>query len=91
VFSRQVEALGQSGDVLVGFSTSGNSPNVLRALASAHNKGLTTVALLGKDGGALAGKADYEIIVPARDSARIQEVHTFVMHVWLEQIEAAFT
>lgn len=91
VFSRQVEALGQTGDVLAVFSTSGNSPNLLRALEAGRHKQMTTVALIGKNGGAMAGEADYEIIVPSSDSARIQEVHTLVMHLWLEQIEAAFS
>jgi D-sedoheptulose 7-phosphate isomerase len=90
VFSRQLEALGQQGDVLVVFSTSGNSPNLLLAVEAAKRKGLIAIALLGKDGGALSGKCNYELVVPSKDSARIQEVHTFVMHAWLEQVEAAF-
>jgi D-sedoheptulose 7-phosphate isomerase len=91
VFLRPVEALGEEGDVLVVFSTSGNSPNLVLAVEAANRRHLTTVALLGKDGGALAGKCTYEVTVPAQDSARIQEVHTFIMHAWLEQVEAAFT
>jgi D-sedoheptulose 7-phosphate isomerase len=91
VFSRQIEALGQKDDVLVVFSTSGNSPNLTSAVKAAALKGVTTIALLGKNGGALAGQCDHEIVVPSDDSARIQEVHTFVMHAWLEQVEVAFT
>lgn len=91
IFSRQVEALGQPGDVLVVFSTSGNSPNLVLAVETAARQGMTTIALLGKTGGALAGKCNYEIIVPANETARIQEVHTFVMHSWLEQVEIAVT
>jgi D-sedoheptulose 7-phosphate isomerase len=91
VFSRQLEALGEKGDVLVIFSTSGNSPNLALAVEAAARRGVTTVALLGKTGGLLTGKCDHEIIVPSNDTARIQEVHTFVMHAWLEQVEAAFT
>jgi D-sedoheptulose 7-phosphate isomerase len=91
VFSRQVEALGQRGDLLVVFSTSGNSPNLVLAVEAAVRKDITTVALLGKTGGVLAGRCDHEIIVPSNETARIQEIHTFVMHSWLEQIEIAFT
>ncbi|MGF1656229.1 MAG: D-sedoheptulose 7-phosphate isomerase [Verrucomicrobiales bacterium] len=87
VFSRQVEALGNKGDVLVGFSTSGNSENVRRALAIAKDQGVHTLALLGKDGGLIHGLADREIIVPSNDTARIQEVHTWILHGLLEKIE----
>jgi D-sedoheptulose 7-phosphate isomerase len=88
VFSRQVEALGRPGDVLVGFSTSGNSPNVLAAFRCAQDYGLTTVFLGGKDGGSIRGLCDCEIIVPSSTTARIQEVHTLILHQWLEMIEA---
>ena len=87
-FSRQVEALGKSGDVLVGFSTSGNSPNVLAAFRLAKKLGITTIFLGGKDGGAAAGLCDFEIIVPSATTARIQEVHTVILHQWLEAIDA---
>jgi len=87
-FSRQVEALGKSGDVLVGFTTSGNSPNVLSAFRLAKLLGITTIFLGGKDGGAAAGLCDMEIIVPSDTTARIQEVHTVILHQWLEAIDA---
>jgi len=87
VFSRQAEALGRPGDVLVGFSTSGNSPNVLAAFHSANERGLTTIFLGGKSGGSAKGICHHEIIVPSSTTARIQEVHTLVLHQWLEAIE----
>lgn len=88
VFSRAVEALGKSGDVLVGFTTSGNSMNVLKAFASAKKIGITTILLSGKTGGKALGSCDYEIIVPSENTARIQEIHTLILHQWLEQIDA---
>jgi D-sedoheptulose 7-phosphate isomerase len=87
VFTRQVEALGRPGDVLVGFSTSGNSPNVLGAFRRAKEMGLVTIFLGGKDGGLAKGFCAHEIIVPSSTTARIQEVHTLVLHQWLEVIE----
>lgn len=89
IFSRQVEALGRRGDVLVGFTTSGNSANVLAAFAAARARGITTVLLSGKDGGKARSQCDYPIIVPSATTARIQEVHTLVLHQWLEAIDAA--
>ena len=89
VFARQVEALGRRGDVLVGFTTSGNSANVLAAFAAARARGITTVLLSGKDGGKARTQCDYPIIVPSAITARIQEVHTLVLHQWLEAIDAA--
>ena len=89
VFARQVEALGRRGDVLVGFTTSGNSANVLAAFAAARALGITTVLLSGKDGGKARTQCDYPIIVPSAITARIQEVHTLVLHQWLEAIDAA--
>lgn len=87
LFARQIEGLGQPGDVLVIFTTSGNSPNLLAGLQVAKAKGLRTIALLGKNGGGAKGMADHEIIVPSNVTARIQEVHTFILHCWLTQIE----
>jgi D-sedoheptulose 7-phosphate isomerase len=89
VFSRQVEALGRPGDVLVGFSTSGNSPNVLAAFNRAHELGVITIFVGGKDGGLAKGLCNHEIIVPSPTTARIQEVHTLILHQWLEAIDAA--
>lgn len=90
VFSRQIEALGCPGDVLVLFSTSGNSENIISALKAGEKKRMKTVCLLGKDGGALAGKADLEVIIPAKATARIQEAHQVILHVVLEMVEEAF-
>ncbi len=88
VFSRGVEALGRRGDVLVGFTTSGHSANVLAAFTAARAKGVVTVLVAGKDGGKARGLCDHEIIVPSLNTARIQEVHTLVLHQWLEAIDA---
>ena len=88
VFSRGVEALGKPGDVLVGFTTSGNSVNVIRAFQAAGNVGITTILLAGKDGGSARGTCDHEIIIPSRNTARIQEIHTLVLHQWLEAVDA---
>ena len=88
LFSRQIEGLGRPGDVLVIFSTSGNSPNLLAALKTAHARGLKTIAVLGKTGGAAKGMASHELIVPSEVTARVQEVHTFILHCWLTIIEA---
>jgi D-sedoheptulose 7-phosphate isomerase len=88
VFSRGVEALGKPGDVLVGFTTSGNSSNVLAAFEAAAVRGVTTILLAGKTGGRARGTCDHEIIVPSDNTARIQEVHTLVLHQWLEAIDA---
>lgn len=80
VFSRQVEGLGQAGDIFVGISTSGNSANVLKALEVANKKGMVSVALLGRDGGKMKGMATHEFIVPNNDTARIQECHIMLLH-----------
>jgi D-sedoheptulose 7-phosphate isomerase len=87
VFARQVEGLGRSGDALVVFTTSGNSPNLIEALNTARERDLITFALLGKDGGKAKGLAHHELIVPGEDTARIQEIHTLILHSWLETIE----
>lgn len=88
VFSRGIEALGKAGDVLVGFTTSGNSANVLAAFSAAKSLGITTILLAGKDGGKARGTCDHEIIVPSNSTARIQEIHTLVLHQWLEGVDA---
>jgi len=90
VFSRQVEALGRPGDLFIGISTSGNSPNIIKAVESAKELGLKTLGLLGRDGGKLKGMVDDALIVPASVTARIQEVHQMVYHFWCEAIDAHF-
>ena len=86
VFARQLEALGKSGDVAIGISTSGNSPNVLRALETGNQRGLITVALTGRGGD--AGKiAAHHIAVPEARTARVQEVHATLLHVICELVE----
>lgn len=88
VFSRFVEGLGRSEDVLLGISTSGNSGNVIKAVEAAKAKGMKVVILTGKDGGKLAGMADVEIIVPHFGYAdRIQEIHIKIIHILIGLIE----
>lgn len=89
IFSRYVEALGIEGDVLLAISTSGNSANIVNAVASARNKGMKIVALTGKDGGKLKDKCDVCIVVPWMGySDRIQEVHIKIIHILIEYIES---
>ncbi len=90
IFSRQVEALGRPGDLLIGISTSGNSPNVLLAVEAAKRLGLHTLGLLGRDGGKLKDQVDDALVVPSTVTARIQEVHQMVYHFWCEALDAAF-
>ena len=87
IFSRQVEALSRSGDVLIGLSTSGNSENVIEAFKAAKAKGVKTVALLGKGGGKLNEMADLAIVIPAETSDRIQEMHIKLIHTVIETVE----
>ncbi|HAV11928.1 MAG TPA: phosphoheptose isomerase [Opitutae bacterium] len=87
IFSRQIEALGKQDDVLVGFSTSGNSENIALAFEAAKKNGVTTLLLSGKDGGKIKSIADYSVIIPSSNTARIQELHTFILHAWLELVE----
>lgn len=88
VFARGVEAWGREGDVLLCFSTSGNSPNVRAAADAAHERGMVVHALLGKTGGALREQADLAIVVPAGDSGRVQELHIKCVHLLIGLIEA---
>jgi D-sedoheptulose 7-phosphate isomerase len=87
VFARQIEALGRPGDVAVGITTSGDSPNVLRALEAARARGLVTVALTGKSGGAAGRFADIHLNVPETVTARIQEAHTTMLHLVCELVD----
>ncbi len=87
VFARQVRALGRKGDIAVAISTSGNSPNVLVATDAAHEIGMITVGLTGRDGGALGTKVQYHLNVPHNFSARIQEVHIMIGHILCELVE----
>jgi D-sedoheptulose 7-phosphate isomerase len=91
VFSRQVEAIGRPGDLLVGISTSGNSANVVRAVEAAKDLGLRTLGLLGRDGGQLKGLCDDALVVPNPVTARIQEVHMMIYHFWCEAIDTQFS
>jgi len=88
VFSRQVDGLGRPGDVLLGISTSGGSENVIRAVKRGSSLGLQTVGLLGKDGGDLKRMVDQAIVVESATTARIQEIHIFILHYWAWQIES---
>ncbi len=88
VFSRQVEALGNNGDVLVGMSTSGNSQNVVAALETARIKGLVTVAFSGATCGKMAPLADYLLAISSKDTARIQEAHLLAGHMICDWIES---
>ena len=90
VFSKQVYALAREGDVLLAISTSGNSPNIVTAMAAAQERGIATIALTGRDGGRMAaclGSGDVEIRVPSETTARIQEVHILVLHCLCDLID----
>ncbi len=89
VFARQVEGLAGKDDLLIVFTSSGNSVNIVKALEVARPRGIKSVALLGKDGGAAKGKADIELIVASNNTARVQEAHTVLLHTLLEAVEAA--
>jgi len=88
IFARQVEALGAPGDVLILFTSSGNSANLLTALEMARSKGMRTVVLTGRGGGKLKGLGEAEWIVPCASGARVQELHGWAIHVILEVVEA---
>ncbi len=87
VFSRQIEGMGQEGDLFIGISTSGNSQNVINAFEAAKKKGITCVALVGRDGGKMAQMADFSLIVPSNATPRIQESHILIGHIICDIIE----
>jgi len=87
IFSRQVEALAQKDDVLIGISTSGNSQNVINAMEAGKKIGASTVSFLGKDGGKLNGVCDVSIVVPSDNTPRIQETHITIVHIICELLE----
>jgi len=90
VFSRQVEALAKKGDIFFGISTSGNSKNVIEGVKKAKEIGITTICLLGKDGGKLKDLADLSIVVPSDNTPRIQECHIMLIHIICEEVEKNF-
>ncbi len=88
VFARQIEALGRPGDVAIGFSTSGTSPNIVRAVETARDMGLTAAAFSGRTGGKLRGIADPILLIPSATTARIQEMHGLLGHILCAEIES---
>lgn len=87
VFSRQLEALAQPGDLFIAISTSGNSPNMINALKSAQKIGCKTIGLSGRDGGKMNGLCDLNIVVPSDVTARIQEIHILIGHVFCKAVD----
>lgn len=91
IFSRQVEALGFEGDCLIAISTSGHSKNVIRAVTAAKAKGLKCIGLLGRDGGELKAMCDVSVVIGHPQTARIQECHLLIEHIWCSMLDQAFT
>ena len=87
VYSKQLTALGHEGDIVIGISTSGNSPNVLKAIETAKKNGMKTVILTGGTGGKMAGLADYAFIVPTKSTPRIQETHITLGHTICQMVD----
>ena len=87
IFSRQIEAFAEKGDVALGLSTSGNSPNVIEAFKIARKKGMATIALTGKGGGKLNSLVDHLLDVPSESTPRIQEIHILLLHLLAQKIE----
>lgn len=87
VFSRQIEAHGVKGDVLIAISTSGNSPNIIKAVDTAKKMDIVTIGLLGNDGGKLGSLVDHSLIVPSKDTQRIQEAHITIGHIIIHLVE----
>lgn len=89
-FERQVEALGQSGDVFLGISTSGNSPNVLRALELCRERGIATIGFSGNGGGKMASLCDYNVVIPSKITMNIQESHLALEHIYCMLVERCY-
>ena len=87
VFARQVQGLGNEGYAFMGISTSGNSENIIRAITEARKKNMFVVGFLGKDGGKIKDLCDVALVVPSNSTPRIQEIHTFTVHLLCEMIE----
>jgi len=87
IFSRQIEALGKKGDIAFGISTSGNSKNVIEGIKKAKELGISTICLLGKDGGKLKDLAELSIVIPSDNIPRIQEAHILIIHIICEEVE----
>ena len=87
IFAKQLRALGKEGDVAIGISTSGNSPNIIKAFEVAKEMGMKRVALTGNNGGAIAKMVDFSLIVPSTSTPRIQEVHILIGHILCEMVE----
>ncbi len=87
IFARQVWGLGQPGDVLIGFTTSGKSKNVVRAIEEATRKGMPSICFLGRDGGFTKGKATIDLLAPGKSTARIQEAQKLLYHVLCEMVD----
>ena len=87
IFARQLQALGQEGDIAIAISTSGNSPNVLRAVEVSKQKGITTIGFTGGTGGKLVTLVDHAFVVPSKNTARIQETHITLGHILCELVE----
>jgi D-sedoheptulose 7-phosphate isomerase len=88
IYARMIEAAGREGDILVAISTSGNSANILKAIAMARQQGMIIIGMTGESGGAMASLCDFLINVPSSDTPRIQESHIMIGHIWCEQVEA---
>lgn len=89
IFAREIEAYGKENDVLVGITTSGNSPNVLNAIKQAQSMGIKTIGLLGGNGGTIINQCTASVLIPSKVTARIQESHIMTGHIWCDIIERA--
>ena len=87
VFARSIEAYGKAGDVFIGITTSGNSPNIIKACEKAREMQIKTIGLLGRDGGKLKGQCDFEFIIPGKTSDKVQELHMTILHIIIESTE----